>query len=268
MGNVEPIRTIQIQYDDLSYDYVASRHQRVANNIYNPLIDSDATDALASEINYWKQEDTVTVFTSGVFDMLHLDHSGYLLHTKATGAAEHYKRHADNDTPWELQGTAFQENYTDLALSLNALRLVVSIDGDRSVAIRKGFNPDKGNVPRPIYAWQTRALQVANQSFITPHNTSYGLLPIVDAVTIHGPEDFDADSPHNSHFDLVEKLQPDVWAIFGESKDILDEAPRKIGLGNVALRCIRDGQGTHYYVDGNIGKMSTTSIIQRLTETA
>lgn len=252
-----------VQNDTLPYDYISQVHHRFNHKIFNPLEDETATDRLVSLRQKWQQEGAITVFTSGVYDLFHMDHAGYLLHTKATGAAVHFERTLQ-EKAWSELSIEDQTIYTSKMLGNRTLRLIVSVDGDKSVAIRKGNNPEKGGGTRPIYGWNTRAMMVANQTFIDPlDHTHERLLPTVDAVTVHGPEDFSVDDTHAIHFDLVERLQPDVWAIFGESQDILDEAPLRPGLASIALRCIQDGQGTNYWEDSFIGKMSTTSIINR-----
>lgn len=256
-----------VETDTLSYGFIAGIQQRFTDKIYNPAVNPQATQHLLQERHMWTELGAVTVLTSGVFDMLHPDHSGYLLHTKAQGAAELYRRNID-EKPWGKLHPTEQQEYTVEALSSNNLRLIVSVDGDKSVAARKGFKLDKGNAPRPIYAWNTRALQVASQSYINPRDPAGGLLPIVDAVTIHGPNDFDQDSIHSSHFSLAETLQPDVWAVYGESKDILDEVPLRPSLASIAVRCIMDGSDTHYHEDDGIGKISTTAIVNRIQQSS
>lgn len=252
-----------VEVDTLTYDYISGLQQQFNSKLYNPDLDESATERLIEQREAWRTIGAITVFTSGVFDMLHPDHAGYLLHTKAVGAAELYRRSETSRKPWEELDASVQQSFTNIALSNGSLRLIVSIDGDKSVAIRKGFNPDKGNATRPIYAWQTRAFQVAQQCYISPQGGDK-LLPTVDAITTHGPHDFTEDSLHKSHLALVEALQPDVWAVFGESTDVLEQAPKHSGLGGVALRCILDGSGTHYFEDTVIGKMSTTNIINRI----
>lgn len=185
-----------------------------------------------------------------------------MLHTKATGAATLYDRLKEKQ-PWDTISTEEQQAFTSWALSSKLLRLIVSVDGDQSVAERKGNKLENGNTTRPVYSWKTRALMVASQVFISPLDKD-AYLPTVDAVTIHGPQDFPPENDNATHFQLVEKLQPDVWAIFGESQNILREAPNKPNLGSVALRCIMNGEGTHYFEDDFIGKISTTKIANRI----
>jgi bifunctional ADP-heptose synthase (sugar kinase/adenylyltransferase) len=249
--------------DTLPYGYISSLHHRFQNKIFNPAEDPTALDRLLELRQKWAQGDAVTVFTSGVYDLLHLDHAAYLLHTKAVGAAVLYER-SGNAKPLEALDSTEQQEYTTRALGDKLLRLIVSVDGDNSVAIRKGFRADKGSTSRPIYGWGTRALMVASQAFVHPYDKDAELLiPTVDAVTIHGPDDFPDDHNHATHTQLVEALQPDVWAIFGESQDILEEAPTRPGLRDVALRRIMDGEGSHYFTDTFMGKISTTKILER-----
>lgn len=254
----------EVAIDTLSYEYVGGLQQRFTDKMFNPLENQHATNNLIQLRESWAREGAITVFTSGVYDMLHLDHAGYLLHTKATGAAVHYSR-SQHKKPWEELEPSQQQLYTSRILGQGLLRLVVSVDGDQSVAVRKAA---KGGAARPVYAWPTRAIMVASQAYVNPLSRhQHDLLPTVDAVTIHGPDDFSRDSVHASHFALAEKLQPDVWAVFEESADVLEEAPQRAALGGIALRCIRDGHGTHYFEDAFMGKMSTTNTVKRILGT-
>lgn len=253
-----------VSVDSLPYDYIAGIDQKFESKLFNPQSDDSATERLVKLRQTWRKAGATTVFASGVYDMLHMDHAGYLLHTKAVGAASHYNRtHHEQD--WDELESDQQQNYTTLALGNRSVRLIVSVDGNDSVDKRKGHSVEKGGTARPIYSWNTRALMVARLAFVDPSDEmGERLLPTVDAVTIHGPDDFTADSLHASHFDLVGKIQPDVWAIFGESQDILDAAPVMPSLSSVELRCIQDGKGTHYFEDDFMGKMSTTNIVKRI----
>lgn len=255
-----------IQVDTLPYGFISGLHHRFKDKIFDPQTDNTATEQLLSRRQDWASRGEVTVFTSGVFDMLHLDHAGYLLHTKAAGASIHFaKTHPESKTTWDGLNSEEQQGYTSWALGNRLVRLIVSVDGDKSVAERKGGKPEKGGAVRPIYSWKTRALMVASQAFVNPLDESGEvLMPTVDAVTMHGPKDFDAKSTHTSHFQLVDRLQPDAWVYFGESADIPASAHLWPSIGSVALCCIEDGIGSHYFEDDFIGKMSTTTITKRI----
>jgi hypothetical protein len=253
-----------ISYDSLPYSYISTLHHRFGEKVFNPNLQDDATEKLLKLREKWHKQGSIAVFSSGVFDMLHMDHMAYLLHVKATGAALHYEQQ-EYQKPWNELTTEKQQEYTNRALGARAIKLIISVDGDKSVTARKGNDPKKNGAPAPIYGWETRAMMVASQSFISPDDDSGDILiPTVDAITIHGPQDFSDDNVHSSHFNLVSQLQPDIWTVFGESKDILEGVPLRPELDAVAIRCIQDGVGIHYFEDAFIGKMSTTSISNRI----
>lgn len=257
-------RLVTVSNDSLPYSYISELHHSFGKKIFNPNQDKDATDKLSALRQKWQDEGAITGFSSGVFDLLHMDHMGYLLHVKASAAAVLYEKQ-NHRKPWNELKLEQQKDYTSKVLGQRAIRLIISVDGDKSVQDRKGNNPEKRGIPTPIYGWETRAMMIAGLSFKDPSDNSSDLLiPTVDAITIHGPQDFNAHSPHYSHFNLVSRLQPDAWTVFGESKDILDEVPFRPNLASIAFRCIQDGTGTHYFEDSNIGKMSTTKIAKRI----
>lgn len=263
MSTTPEAPTDRIRVDTLPYTFIADIQQRFRKKLYNPNQNPEATTALIALRNRWADEGATVVYTTGVFDMLHMDHSGYLLHTKAVGAATHFDTTVEQGG-WDGLTQEEKLDYTEWALGSGVLKLIVSVDGDVSVNARKGNNADKGDIPRPVYAWQTRALTVASQSYENPISQSVTLLPTVDAVTAHGPLDFSDSSAHHTTYTIAGALLPDTWAIYGESTDIIEQAPQIPELGNVALHCIQDGAGIHYFEDDFIGKMSTTNIVKRI----
>lgn len=253
----------EIRTDTTRYEYIASIQQQ-PQKIFNPQQDEYATDRLLDLRNYWHKQGQTTIITTGVFDMLHPDHMGYLAHVKSCAAGVRYEQKNPNKY-WSCLNQQRQEKYIRDALADRALRLIVSVDGDESVKARKGSNPEKGGAPTPVLAWHTRANMLAGQSILDPNDVNNEtILPVVDAITIHGPNDFGPDSIHSSHFGLVSHLQPEAWGIYGESEDILNTAPHVRKLANIALVCVQNGPGKNYFSDQNIGKLSTTGIIQRI----
>lgn len=254
-----------VQRDMLGNEFIKELQNPFEAKLFNALESDVATKRLSEQIHCWRQVGKITVFTSGVFDMLHPDHSGYLLHTKALGAPEAFQQFMPGEDWYSLNETQ-QQNFTKVALSRDMIRLVVGLRADTTTAITKGFDPSKGNSPRPIYSWSTRAFQLAKESYASPTRNN-ALLSTVDAVTIYGEHDFDEESPHYTHTALAAKLQPDVWAVFEESQDILQKAPQHPGLGSVALRYIVDQPGAHYFTDDVIGVLHTSSIVNRIKQT-
>jgi hypothetical protein len=243
----------RVVQDTLRYDFIANQFERLYQRVlYNPLDDPTAHDRLTDVRSNWENNPVKTVLTSGVYDLLHIDHTGYLLHTKAAGAPLHYERfYQKGEESWELK--------------MEELRLIVSVDGDMSVRVHKGFKPEKGGGDRPVFSWQTRARMVAGLTYPVMNGQHLSHYSIADAVTIHGPDDFPDGDTHHDLLALATALQPDVWAIYGESEDLLTTAPVHEHLGGVTLRCIMDGPENHYFSDELIGgKFSTTKIVHRI----
>lgn len=224
-----------------------------------------ATERLKHKISKWQtgEDPSVVVFTSGVYDLLHHDHKGYLLHTKLTGLPILYE--SQEAKAWNKLGERQQLAFAMHSLLSDKLKLVVSVDGDQSVADRKGSDSSKGSAPRPITGWETRAKSVADVTVpISSGKNGTVRKPVADAVTVHGPLDFHDGHPSSTLFTLAALLQPDVWAIYGESQDILDEAPYIKSLGAISLRCIPYRPGVTYFSDSIIGRFSTSSIVKRV----
>lgn len=254
----------RVIFDDHPFAEVAERFgEQYSELLYSPDDDPDATERLKEQITDWQSNGSTVVFTSGVYDLLHHDHKGYLLHTKLAGAATHFhKTEANKERPWSDLTAIEKRHISDTYLASGELRLVVSVDGDMSVASRKG---DKGGAARPITGWLTRARSVADVTHPLRTERGWERRVVADAVTIHGPEDFSAGHPHASIITLAETLQPDVWTVFEESTDILETAPYIPALGSVALACIAMGGDSRYFTDPIIGKFSTTALVTRAT---
>ncbi|MBA3758724.1 hypothetical protein H0X10_03780 [Candidatus Saccharibacteria bacterium] len=254
-----------VTYDSHQLNEIAERYaEHYPDFIFNPISDSSATERILAKREEWRTLGTTVVFTSGVYDLLHQDHKGYLLHTKLTGAAFHYQQHyAYGHSTWDDLTSEEKRVYSDTFIKNEELKLIVSVDGDNSVANRKSGVETKASSPRPITGWLTRASSVVDVTY--PFRTANGWdrRPVADAVTAHGPEDFDATSPHGSIINLACALQPDVWAIYEESEDILSDAPLVPALGAVALSCIPIQEGITYFSDSFLGRFSTTAILRR-----
>lgn len=138
---------------------------------------------------------------------------------------------------------------------------IVSTDGNRHVAERKGFNAEKGNSVRPIYDWETRARAVASVTVPTIHGN---YVPVADMVTMHDPLDLD-NTPHRSLYDLAAFLKPDVWSVYSEPEDILEAAPQDPRLQHLAMVVIDNAD--NYFNDTLLkGRFSTSKIVKRIME--
>ncbi|HEU4913786.1 MAG TPA: hypothetical protein VFT16_00055 [Candidatus Saccharimonadales bacterium] len=176
---------------------------------YNPLDDPSATARLEGLRGEWANGQQSVVFTSGVFDVFHGNHRAYLLAAKLNTVPYHYRRFDEtSDNPWEALSPEQRKDYTDYAIGARVIKQVVSIDGDAGVAARKSFDPTKANMQRPIYGWVSRARDVVSAS-IMRHGETH---PLVDAVTIHDPEQQElAGTPHSSILNIGRFIRPDVW---------------------------------------------------------
>lgn len=267
MGEL-PEQTTGSRVADVSLprSYITQRHSLHNSKVYNPQSQPEATDRLLNLRNRWERNEELTVFTTGAFDLLHLNHIGYLMHVKASAAPLYYSRTERGS--WDELSNDDREDYTDWALGAQVLKLIVSIDGDKSVEAKKSNNSRWGNSTRPIYSWTSRSLMVAAQSFVNPSSEegSSDIIPIVDAITIHGPEDFPDSGPHHSHFDMASFLQPDQWTIYGESTEIPERLPDWPSLGHMIVQSIPTEVNTGYYHDKFVGNMSTSGTVSRILE--
>lgn len=230
--------------------------------VFNPLESAAASQQLNALVESWRAQDRTTiVFSSGVYDNLHPNHNAYLLHTKLAAAPRHYERfYATPDLPtWSDLDPPDKAQFLDGVLSQKELRLIISVDGNESVAQRKGLNQAKGNTARPIFDWQTRAWGALSVSI----DAQDGRLPVVDAVTLHdNVEPSLSATPHDDIMAIAEFIQPDVWSVYFESQDILtrlEESAERFAHTEVRRLTAHD-----YFSDKLVGGFSTSNIVKRL----
>ncbi len=235
-----------------------------SSKLYNPLTSPTATEDLQQKRREWDSSSeipTTVVFTAGVFDVMHLDHVAYLLHTKACGAQRHYETYyaEGNGQEWDDLNLGQKKDYWQQFVYGQELRQVVSVDGNEYVAARKGFNPEKGNSIRPIYDWETRARTIA--SVILP-GSFQSAIPVVDAVTIHDPVAL-AGTAHGSIYDTADVVRPHVWTLFEEAQDDIAAIPNDARFDQTSLIVIP--QNDNYFNDRLLnGKFSTSKIVKRI----
>lgn len=154
-GNVES----QVSQADLINEVFDAQTRR---SIYNPAVDELATLRLKKQVKDWRSTGSVVVMTFGCYDgPLHANHKRSLFDTKLQGVAHFYDMYSDaEDTPWGDLAIDKRWTFADWALSHDAVKLVVSIDGNDQVRRSKGFNQEKGGSIRPLFDWSDRADQV------------------------------------------------------------------------------------------------------------
>ncbi len=248
----------EIVVDSSSPELVATLSEiGFVNRLHDPLMNPHATERLGTHRDAWRQNGNTVVFTQGVFDMFHLNHSALLLYAKMSAVPFHYNAHETGS--WEELTAEQQFGYTIQSITSGAIRQIVSIDGNAHVSARKNSDPDKPS-SRPILHWETRARDVLLASAAVD-----GMTPnfLADSVTMHDkvrPEL--VGTPHASITDIASFVSPDVWAIHSDSPQIIaalenDVEGRFSGIQPVIL------QNRGPYEDGFAGEISTSSIIQR-----
>lgn len=221
--------------------------------------DSECSFAQAKEkMQLWKDQSRFTVFSFGGFDILTSNHIRGLVQARAIGAMSLLGIQ-------EIETEAAFNDVHRVAAS-DAIRLMVSIDTNKTLEEGKSRNPDKGGAPKPTLDWRTRATMVAAQSMPTP---DYGQrFNLVDFITRQGWECCDACGPkactNEWHTNLISGLEPDVVIV-------RDDLPRTISyladrksegsLTYTEVALINEQEGA--YTDPILGgAISTTAMIR------
>ena len=208
----------------------------------------------------WKQQRKCTVFVFGGFDVLGLNHIRGLVQCRAIGAMGMLGMN-------EVRNNEDHREVHRVAAS-GAVRLMVSIDTNRTLEEGKSRNPEKGGAPKPTLDWTTRATMVAVQSLAAPDYEQR--VSLADFITRQGWECCDACGrgacPNEWHTDIISGLEPDLVVV-------RDDLPRTISylsdrkeeglLPDTQIVLINEQDGA--YADPVLGGViSTTSIIQRI----
>lgn len=208
----------------------------------------------------WKEQGSFSIFSFGGFDVLGLNHIRGLVQCRAIGAM--CLLGID-----EVRTPEEQRVVHEVAAS-GMVRLMVSIDTNRTLEEGKSRSPEKGGAPKPTLDWPTRATMVAVQSIPTADYT--GRRDLVDFVTRQGWESCDScgpgDCPNEWHTDIISGTEPDLVIV-------RDDLPRTIAhiadkkeqglLAETQVALISEQDGA--YIDAVLGgTISTTSIIERI----
>lgn len=235
--------------------------------IFNPLQNAQATDLLMRQRKQWAETDKTVVFTSGVFDVFHANHRSYLMATRLVGVSVHYNSYEASRSGrlWQETTQIERKEFTHHALAEEAIKQIVSVDGDMAVARRKGFIEEKGNIARPIYSWNSRVRDVLSASYTAPDES--GARFLADIATIHDNQEPELQNgPHAGIMEMGYGLQPDVWAIYHESQDIIQSLLGDGYNSNTAnMQAIIVEQSDGIYSDELLGgPFSTTALAKRM----
>lgn len=241
----------------------ALMEQSYEGRIFDPLSDVAAAEKLKAQRDRWETEGRTIAFTSGVFDMLHLNHTVYMNSIRIAAVHQRYQRQEAERAgrSWEELSEAQQREYIGEMATSRLVKLIVSVDGDMAVAHRKGFQPTKGNVPRPFYGWDTRIREVLNLCTVVNGQPQL----IADAVTMHDNQHPRlVGTPNAGIMEIGAYVRPDVWGVFHESQDIIDAlATDTAGRYDDITPVILHHEGL--YTDRLLGgPPSTTAIVERI----
>jgi hypothetical protein len=210
----------------------------------------------------WSRAGAMTIFMAGVFDLPTPNHRFGLAEARLMGGA--IVRGIDYSSLTADSASELIEGVWEAAASDN-VKLMVSVDTDDNVARNKAFRPDKGNSPKPIFSWATRAYNLA--SYTVPQHGGGAYHNTVDYVTTHGLNACCIHPNCNSGDNalMVADLQPRLVVINAASQDtvntVLDLKERGL-IPNTEIGLT--SEHVHQYTDSLIGdRVSSTSIIRR-----
>lgn len=189
-----------------------------------------------------------TALVAGAFDVPHDAHEWYVRECRLRAAERMLTLRGEEPTVEALRQTIAGDD----------IFLLVSIDADAALSKRKGGVAEKGGIPRPVYAWQTRAHRIAGYGFERA-NGSYR--PTVDLVSKEGGE-FEGTSL-GCAYDLVRHLSQygllDGYIVFDEhEKDV--QTARELGYDPIVIP-----QESSFAVDPRTGiHYSSSNIIKRI----
>jgi hypothetical protein len=236
--------------------YEADYVERI--QVFSP--DECSLRAPTERVRAWKDSDLTTVFMAGTFDLPTPNHRLGLAEARLMAGAL-----ACDITYEDLQDNT-PEDVLELVgwAAANLVRMTVTLDTDRTVANKKGFNDDKGACPKPLLGWKTRARNVASYTFPRPDGL---YVPMVNFITAHG-EDACASCPtclSGDNGDMVTELQPDLVVVNAASVDTLRRVLDHMETGN--LQTTRLGianEESNVHVDELLGgRVSGTAIVRR-----
>ncbi len=213
-------------------------------------------------MDQWRKLGAVTVFMAGTFDIPTPNHRLGLGEARLMAGAlacgiDYSKLREDtpDDVMWQVQNAAASPR----------VKLMVTLDTDEAVRQSKAFRPEKGDCPKPIFGWNTRAYNLA--SYTAPRNDGTGQ-SMVDFITSHGPDACKACGDDCSSVDnalMVAALQPSLVVVNAQSTDTVKTVTEEMQSGKLPNTLIGfTNEQNHQFVDDLIGgRVSGTSIVRR-----
>ncbi len=212
----------------------------------------DVADVI-EKIAKFKLEGGFIAMVDGAFDVPHPQHEWYLRHCRLAAAEQMLISEGKPTSDYMLRG----------AIEDGRVKLIVTLDADEKINRKKGGNPEKGGIPRPVYPWQARADRLAGYMF---NGQSSQYKPVVDLVTVEG-DDRHIGTPLETSLTLAQHLADngllDSLVIFGEHEDAVTQAE------SMFIQPIVIPEGLVYECDPRTGEpWHSSTIIKSMQGTA
>lgn len=179
----------------------------------------DVDDLVVGAFRSLREKRKAVCLVDGAFDVPHPAHEHYLRHCKALGAAA-------------LLGTGDPDKVQG-ALNRDDIALVVTVDADEKIALKKSGKRAKGGVERPIYPWSARADRVAGYAYELGGVVRY----VANLVTVEGDE-IHKGTLLESSLTLARGMKDegllDYLVVYGEHGATVEEA-RDMGLDPIVI---------------------------------
>jgi len=200
-----------------------------------------------------KDEGKDVAIVDGAFDVPHDNHTWYLREARRRAARRHF-------------GEAFVEASSEEQRSMVAsdeVILIVTLDADAKIAQKKGFQPEKGNVARPVYSWDARANRIGG--LMIP-NGGGAYRPTLDLITVEG-DPAHQGSMFESHLQFGRTLAEygllGTWVIFDEHPAVVEAARSYVGADTNDIVSVVPQQEARFAIDKRSGEHWSSSAIIR-----
>jgi len=189
---------------------------------------------------------------AGAYDVPHDNHEWYIRNCRAQLARRVLYYKGLTPTPERIMRTMTNES----------LELIVSIDSDEALNLRKGGKAEKGGIPRPVYPWVARAHRIAGYSFEDPFAARGEVHHVADIVSKECTVNYEG-TPMQCAATLAKYLKSvkllDEYLVFDEHPQDIENA-RALGFEPIILR-----QAVRYATDPRTGKgYSSSGIIKQI----
>jgi hypothetical protein len=213
----------------------------------------------------WNEAGKTSVFMAGTFDIPTPNHRLGLAEARlmAGSLVCGIDYGTLNEAPEHTLGEVQQ------AAASGIVKLMVTLDTDEGAASAKAFRPDKGDCPRPIFCWGTRAHNLASYTVPQGNGINYNM---VDFVTNHGPNACQACTNCVSRDNalMAAVLQPSLVVVNAASVNTMETILEEKKQGRLPATMIGiTNEQDHQFVDKLLGgRVSGTAVVRRARNAA